>query len=254
MKTNFEIFGQVIHVSPVDEIRDSVKAILLHFSSSHLAVPFCDILKKHGIISWAHLRALRTDAACFPQTTSELIKALGGGEGAAYTLKHIIDAAFAQAAATPALNKPSNAALMKPITADGFAYWLSLHLPQAFPDQTTYLDAKKKLLTDNNCLHPELAFQVSDPAKNSYTWLCAFCLHDDKPKSKLLKINPPLNRHNLFKHFHNAHFNHTLLIGESSPNKKAKRAARDSVAAAPSSPSAPALARTASGTGTQSQL
>ncbi len=144
---------------------------------------------------------------------------------------------------------------MKPITADGFAYWLSLHLPQAFPDQAMYLDAKKKLLTDNNCLHPELAFQVSDPAKNSYTWLCAFCLHDDKPKSKLLKINPPLNRHNFFKHFHNAHFNHTLLIGDSSPNKKAKRAARDSVAAAPSSLSAPsALARTVSGMGMQSQL
>ncbi len=145
-------------------------------------------------------------------------------------------------------------ALVKPVTADSLAKWLSLQLPLAFPDQAQYSDAKMKLLTDNGSLRPELAFH-SDPANNAYTWLCAFCLQGDKPISKWLKINPLLNRHNLFKHFHNKHFNHALLIGESSPNKRPKHAAGDSVAAAPSSPSAPsALARSASRSGTQPVL
>ncbi len=63
----------------------STWTLFTEYSYGHLVARFCEILKNHSIISWKLLRAMHgKDKQRFTQSISELVAAIGGGDGERY--------------------------------------------------------------------------------------------------------------------------------------------------------------------------
>ncbi len=215
----------------------------------------------------------------FEQSSSELITALGGGDGAAQILDDVIAEAHNRLPLAP--SPPTPAPALTPARARALAKstLTPAELVCWIRDQLSTLEATTEaqallavLITPAGLLRPELNFQL-DPHTNKYTWRCPLCTppRDNNVAPTTFKIALPLNRANLFKHAHNMHFNKSLLPStqaSASPSSdsnsstttatpastpKRKRVTHP-VAPTPSLPSSPSALATRASTSTGSLL
>ncbi len=232
-------------------------------------------------MSWIHLQAMRVKlpqrfSPLFAQSTSELVAVLGGGDGAKYTLDLVINAADDRMSCATVTPTPSLAAVFnqasksqKPYLLSEFTSQLQYQIALLAPSDQQKAELQGALFNADGSLHSRLNFKL-DPTSQKYSWVCAFCPPPPEGQAaQTYTIAQPLNYRNLFRHFHNIHFNKSLIphpasesassapsspSAPSPPSSKKKRTNPVAPApATPSSPSAPA-ARTLSGTGAPSHL
>ncbi len=257
-------------VSELEEIHIYANSYFTENSFGHRLAQFCDVLKKHSIITWRLLRSMRgKDAPNFTKSITELVAAIGCGDGAEFIFKGIIDEAYKRVT-------------KKPVSSSDFANWLRGQMILLLANQPEKIaPALATIFSSDGSLPDILGYHLDNAATGSTTLLCPYCLA--RNVTHHMSITPPLNRANILKHFDSQHFNGTLLpkprraIGDpadaaqppspslsASPapspppvpaHKKQKRAAASSAAPAPLPPSSPsAPARSTSGTGPPSQL
>ncbi len=274
-------------LSQLEEIHIYVNSLFTEYSYGHLVARFCEILKNHSIISWKLLRAMRgKDEQRFTQSISELVAAIGGGDGARYIFSLLIDEAYNRVPTAAQVPKPPKQ--VKPVSSSDFANWLRGQMTSLLADPEKIAPALATMIGSDGSLLADLNYHLDNPATGTSTWLCPFCLRLNVQFP--IFTTPPLNRANVLKHFDTKHFNRTLLpprratgdSADSAPSpspslsplpspslsplpspllspsqslKKTKRTAASSEAPSPpplSSPSAPA--RSTSGTGAPPHL